>query len=69
MFKVGDKVEVRDDPAQIWMSGVVHSLQSDGRPRVMRDGKHQAFPFNEVCVHTYIYTLMFVAFSPIHMIK
>lgn len=59
-FKVGDKVEVRDDPAQIWLSGVVHSLQGDGRPRVMRDGKKQAFPFNEVRLSktrytTYIY--------------
>mmetsp|Transcript_10292 Transcript_10292/g.12486 ORF Transcript_10292/g.12486 Transcript_10292/m.12486 type:complete len:214 (+) Transcript_10292:103-744(+) len=46
-FKVGDRVEVRDEPHQTWVNGIVESLQADGRPRVARENKPQAFPFNE----------------------
>ena len=48
-FKVGDVVEVRDDPFQPWRRGTVAALQADGRPRVRRADSDvgSAFPFNE----------------------
>ena len=50
-FKVGDVVEVRDDPFQPWRRGTVAALQADGRPRVRRADSDvgSAFPFNEFC--------------------
>jgi len=48
-FKVGDRVEVRDDPYMDWQKGTVHGLLADGRPRIQRDIIPGApFPFNEV---------------------
>mmetsp|Transcript_63825 Transcript_63825/g.128250 ORF Transcript_63825/g.128250 Transcript_63825/m.128250 type:complete len:203 (-) Transcript_63825:292-900(-) len=46
-FKIGDSVEVRDDPSKSWVPGTVDSLQADGRPRVKKDSGGNPFPWNE----------------------
>jgi len=54
MFSVGDRVEVRDKPEDTWQSGVVESIQANGRPRVKRDmAGGAAFPWNEVRISFY----------------
>ena len=44
---VGDKVEVRDDDMEDWGPGVVDSLDSDGAPKVVKDGFDKAYLWNQ----------------------
>ena len=52
-LRVGDRVEVRDvakkgDKEQDWEAGVVAELLESGRPKVKKNGWHEAFKWDEV---------------------
>ena len=44
---VGEKVEVRDADTEDWGAGVVDSLDSDGAPKVVKDGFDKAYLWNQ----------------------
>jgi len=46
-WQVGEKVEVKDDCDDEWEQGVVSSIESDGAPRITKDGYDKAYIWDE----------------------